>query len=132
MTIYIASLSVLVGRTGRDCGKEITSEHAEVEIDRIHQLPEVFPELFQLQSEYYHIQVKNSYGSITSYQFDDVDLQLPVNLVQDQMTMTCHVLLVMFCLALQASSLSSNILLFRGKTSSHAIISWLRITKHVE
>jgi len=39
-------ISVLVGRTGRDCGKEITSEHAEVEIDRIHQLPEVFPELF--------------------------------------------------------------------------------------
>lgn len=38
--------SVLVGRTGRDCGKEISSEHAEVEIDRIHQLPEVFPELF--------------------------------------------------------------------------------------
>ena len=38
--------SVLVGRVGRDCGKTVTSEHAEHEIDRIHQLPEVFPELF--------------------------------------------------------------------------------------
>ncbi|KAL7530214.1 hypothetical protein ACHAXR_006162 [Thalassiosira sp. AJA248-18] len=38
--------SVLVGKTGRDCGKLVTSEHAEHEVDRIHQLPEVFPELF--------------------------------------------------------------------------------------
>lgn len=38
--------SVLVGRVGRDCGKTVTTEHAEHEVDRIHQLPEVFPELF--------------------------------------------------------------------------------------
>mmetsp|Transcript_4903 Transcript_4903/g.12313 ORF Transcript_4903/g.12313 Transcript_4903/m.12313 type:complete len:133 (-) Transcript_4903:974-1372(-) len=38
--------SVLVGRVGRDCGKPVSSEHAEHEVDRIHQLPQVFPELF--------------------------------------------------------------------------------------
>ena len=38
--------SVLVGKIGRDCGKQITSDHAEHEIDRIHHLPEVMPELF--------------------------------------------------------------------------------------
>ncbi|KAK1734634.1 hypothetical protein QTG54_014507 [Skeletonema marinoi] len=36
--IYAASQvgwrSVLVGTTGRDCGKRVTSEHAEIEIDR--------------------------------------------------------------------------------------------------
>jgi putative hydrolase of the HAD superfamily/pyrimidine and pyridine-specific 5'-nucleotidase len=38
--------SILVGRIGRDCGKTITSEHAESEIDRIHDLQQVVPELF--------------------------------------------------------------------------------------
>jgi putative hydrolase of the HAD superfamily/pyrimidine and pyridine-specific 5'-nucleotidase len=38
--------SVLVGRVGRDCGKQIESEHAEHEIDRIHDIPKVLPELF--------------------------------------------------------------------------------------
>jgi putative hydrolase of the HAD superfamily/pyrimidine and pyridine-specific 5'-nucleotidase len=38
--------SVLVGRVGRDCGKPVTSEHAELEIDRIHHVPTVLPELF--------------------------------------------------------------------------------------
>ncbi|CAB9515224.1 Nudix hydrolase YfcD [Seminavis robusta] len=38
--------SVLVGKVGRDCGTTITSEHAEQEIDRIHEFPTVWPELF--------------------------------------------------------------------------------------
>jgi putative hydrolase of the HAD superfamily/pyrimidine and pyridine-specific 5'-nucleotidase len=38
--------SVLVGKIGRDCGKEISTDHAEHEIDRIHHLPKVMPELF--------------------------------------------------------------------------------------
>jgi putative hydrolase of the HAD superfamily/pyrimidine and pyridine-specific 5'-nucleotidase len=38
--------SVLVGRVGRDCGQPITTEHAELEVDRIHDLPSVLPELF--------------------------------------------------------------------------------------
>lgn len=38
--------SVLVGRIGRDCGKAITSDHAELEVDRIHDLPRVLAELF--------------------------------------------------------------------------------------
>mmetsp|Transcript_12800 Transcript_12800/g.19384 ORF Transcript_12800/g.19384 Transcript_12800/m.19384 type:complete len:474 (-) Transcript_12800:334-1755(-) len=38
---------VLVGRVGRDCGTTIDSkDSAEYEIDRIHDLPKVFPELF--------------------------------------------------------------------------------------
>jgi putative hydrolase of the HAD superfamily/pyrimidine and pyridine-specific 5'-nucleotidase len=37
--------SVLVGRVGRD-GKPVSSEHAELELDRIHQVKEVLPELF--------------------------------------------------------------------------------------
>ena len=35
--------SVLVGRIGRDCGTQISSEHSEHEIDRIHEFPTVFP-----------------------------------------------------------------------------------------
>lgn len=38
--------SVLVGRVGRDCGTRVSSEHAELEIDCIHQVEEVLPELF--------------------------------------------------------------------------------------
>jgi FMN phosphatase YigB (HAD superfamily) len=38
--------SVLVGRVGRDCGNPISSEHAELEIDRIHDVRHVLPELF--------------------------------------------------------------------------------------
>jgi putative hydrolase of the HAD superfamily/pyrimidine and pyridine-specific 5'-nucleotidase len=38
--------SVLVGRVGRDCGMPVESEHAEHEIDRIHDIPKVLPELF--------------------------------------------------------------------------------------
>lgn len=39
--------SVLVGRIGRDCGKAISSEYAEFEIGRIHDLSKVYPEWFQ-------------------------------------------------------------------------------------
>jgi pyrimidine 5'-nucleotidase len=42
--------SVLVGRVGRDHGKPIESEHAELEIDRIHEFRSVLPELFQTSS----------------------------------------------------------------------------------
>lgn len=38
--------SVLVGKVCRDEGKPVSSEHAELEIDRIHDVPEVLPELF--------------------------------------------------------------------------------------
>lgn len=38
--------SILVGRIGRDCGKPVTSEHAEAEIDRIHDIRTVLPEIF--------------------------------------------------------------------------------------
>lgn len=37
---------VLVGRIGRDCGSVLSSEHAEHEIDKIHDFPAVLPELF--------------------------------------------------------------------------------------
>jgi len=43
--------SVLVGRIGRDCGKQISTDHAEHEIDRIHDVPKVFPELFNSTSK---------------------------------------------------------------------------------
>mmetsp|Transcript_17230 Transcript_17230/g.35656 ORF Transcript_17230/g.35656 Transcript_17230/m.35656 type:complete len:577 (-) Transcript_17230:492-2222(-) len=39
--------SFLVGRMGRDCGQTITTEHAEHEIDRIHDFPKVVPEIFE-------------------------------------------------------------------------------------
>ena len=39
--------SFLVGRVGRDCGKPVSSEHAEHEIDRIHDLPVILPEIFE-------------------------------------------------------------------------------------
>jgi putative hydrolase of the HAD superfamily/pyrimidine and pyridine-specific 5'-nucleotidase len=39
--------SILVGTVGRDCGKPITTEHAEHEIDRIHDMPSILPELFR-------------------------------------------------------------------------------------
>lgn len=38
--------SVLVGRVGRDCGKPIFSDHAELEVDSIHDIAEVLPEIF--------------------------------------------------------------------------------------
>ena len=38
--------SVLVGTVGRDCGTPISSDHAELEIDRIHDMPTALPELF--------------------------------------------------------------------------------------
>jgi putative hydrolase of the HAD superfamily/pyrimidine and pyridine-specific 5'-nucleotidase len=41
--------SILVGRVGRDCGTPISSDDAEHEIDRIHELPTIFPELFGLE-----------------------------------------------------------------------------------
>mmetsp|Transcript_5816 Transcript_5816/g.12682 ORF Transcript_5816/g.12682 Transcript_5816/m.12682 type:complete len:489 (+) Transcript_5816:61-1527(+) len=37
---------ILVGKVGRDCGKKVTTEHAEHEIDTIHHLPHVLPEIF--------------------------------------------------------------------------------------
>jgi len=37
--------AVLVGRIGRDNGQVVSSEHAELEIDRIHDIPSVFPDL---------------------------------------------------------------------------------------
>mmetsp|Transcript_28580 Transcript_28580/g.32815 ORF Transcript_28580/g.32815 Transcript_28580/m.32815 type:complete len:458 (-) Transcript_28580:84-1457(-) len=42
--------SFLVGRVGRDCGKPITSEHAEHEMDRIHDFPNCVPEIFMTQN----------------------------------------------------------------------------------
>ena len=39
--------SFLVGKVGRDCGKPISSEDAENELDRIHDMPKVLPELFE-------------------------------------------------------------------------------------
>jgi pyrimidine 5'-nucleotidase len=39
--------SFLVGRVGRDCGQAITTEDAEHELDRIHDLRKVMPELFE-------------------------------------------------------------------------------------
>jgi putative hydrolase of the HAD superfamily/pyrimidine and pyridine-specific 5'-nucleotidase len=42
--------SVLVGRIGRDHGQPIESEHAELEIDRIHDVVEFLPELFQVNA----------------------------------------------------------------------------------
>jgi len=38
--------SVLVGRMGRDCGTQITTETAEHEIDSIHSIPTIYPDLF--------------------------------------------------------------------------------------
>jgi putative hydrolase of the HAD superfamily/pyrimidine and pyridine-specific 5'-nucleotidase len=38
--------SVLVGKVGRDCGNPISSDHAELEIERIHEIATVLPELF--------------------------------------------------------------------------------------
>lgn len=43
--------SVLVGTVGRDCGTRVTSEHAESEIDRIHGMEAVLPELFVRSDE---------------------------------------------------------------------------------
>jgi putative hydrolase of the HAD superfamily/pyrimidine and pyridine-specific 5'-nucleotidase len=43
--------SVLVGKVGRDCGKPIFSDHAELEIDRIHEIRQCLPELFIPQYE---------------------------------------------------------------------------------
>ena len=42
--------AVLVGRIGRDSGQIISSEHAELEIDRIHDIPKVFPDLVSILS----------------------------------------------------------------------------------
>lgn len=39
--------SILVGTVGRDCGTTVTTEHAEHEIDRIHHIPHILPELFE-------------------------------------------------------------------------------------
>lgn len=38
--------SVLVGKIGRDCGTQISSDDAELEVERIHDIKEVLPELF--------------------------------------------------------------------------------------
>ena len=38
---------VLVGLKARDTGKPVTSEHAEHEINRIHDIPTILPELFE-------------------------------------------------------------------------------------
>lgn len=44
--------SVLVGRKGRDCGTPVTSHgHAEFEVDRIHDLEKILPELFVHEEE---------------------------------------------------------------------------------
>ena len=40
--------SFLVGKVGRDCGQPIASEDAENELDRIHDLPKVVPEIFEV------------------------------------------------------------------------------------
>mmetsp|Transcript_43592 Transcript_43592/g.105706 ORF Transcript_43592/g.105706 Transcript_43592/m.105706 type:complete len:492 (-) Transcript_43592:375-1850(-) len=38
--------SILVGKIGRDCGKPISSDNAELEVERIHDIADVLPELF--------------------------------------------------------------------------------------
>jgi pyrimidine 5'-nucleotidase len=38
--------SILVGTVGRDCGQPVASEHAEHDIERIHDMPDILPELF--------------------------------------------------------------------------------------
>lgn len=43
--------SILVGRVSRDCGTISSSEHAEHEINVIHDLPRVFPEIFIMPNE---------------------------------------------------------------------------------
>ncbi len=43
--------SVLVGKLSRDSRQPISSEHAELEIDRIHDLPTVLPELFVVNAD---------------------------------------------------------------------------------
>jgi pyrimidine 5'-nucleotidase len=43
---HVGWRSVLVGRTGRDLGNPVTSEHAELEIASIHHLRHVLPEIF--------------------------------------------------------------------------------------
>lgn len=43
---HIGWRAVLVGRVSRDGGHAVSSEHAELEIDTIHDIPEVFPDLF--------------------------------------------------------------------------------------
>lgn len=49
--------SVLVGRVGRDCGSPISSEHAELEVDRIHDMRKVLPELFYYGSNHNFLEV---------------------------------------------------------------------------
>jgi pyrimidine 5'-nucleotidase len=43
--------SVLVGTVGRDCGNRVTSDHAEHDIERIHHIPHIMPELFVQMAE---------------------------------------------------------------------------------
>lgn len=43
---HIGWRSVLVGTVGRDCGKQISTDHAEHEIERIHLIEQILPELF--------------------------------------------------------------------------------------
>jgi pyrimidine 5'-nucleotidase len=38
--------AILVGKVGRDCGQMVTSDYAELEIGRIHDLQSVLPEIF--------------------------------------------------------------------------------------
>ena len=35
-----------MGKIGRDCGKPISSDNAELEVERIHDIADVLPELF--------------------------------------------------------------------------------------
>ena len=46
---HVGWRGVLVGKVGRDCGKPISSENAELEVDRIHHVSQVLPELFVRQ-----------------------------------------------------------------------------------
>jgi pyrimidine 5'-nucleotidase len=44
--------SILVGKVGRDCGMPVSSDDAENEIERIHFVPHVLPELFDSSTDH--------------------------------------------------------------------------------
>lgn len=49
--------SILVGRIGRDSGNPVSSENAEAEIDRIHDIHLVLPEIFVADHEEFPLYV---------------------------------------------------------------------------
>ena len=49
--------SILVGRIGRDSGSPVSSENAEAEIDQIHDIHLVLPEIFVIEHEKVPLQI---------------------------------------------------------------------------